>query len=146
MVTNYRLIGYENRLLQPEDFVDDTKDGGEIGYNHEVVAVYEIQRIHDSLLVENEDRIANVRLRYKPFEAEKSIEKAYPVYCKDAIERGRKLNTIVGFGLVMRNSAYNNGMTIDDVYNLSLLVKPKNEEDKKLLELIETYRKGQIGI
>ncbi|XOV66067.1 MAG: von Willebrand factor type A domain-containing protein [Fluviicola sp.] len=146
MVTNYRLIGYENRMLQPEDFVDDTKDGGEIGYNHEVVAVYEIQRIHDSLLVENEDRIANVRLRYKPFEAEKSIERAYPVYCKDAIERGRKLNTVVGFGLVMRNSAYNNGMTIDDIYNLSLLVKSQNEEDKKLLELIETYKKGQIGI
>ncbi|MCR9171052.1 MAG: von Willebrand factor type A domain-containing protein [bacterium] len=146
MVTSYRLIGYENRMLQPEDFIDDTKDGGEIGYNHEVVAVYEIQRIHDSLLVENEDRIANVRLRYKPFEAEKSIERAYPVYCKDAIERGRKLNTVVAFGLVMRNSAFKNKLTMDELYNYSLLMQPKNEKDEQLLELIENYKKGHAGI
>ncbi len=146
MVDWYRLIGYENRMLQPEDFVDDTKDGGEIGYGHEVVAVYEIQRIHDSLLIDNEDRIANVRLRYKPFEAKSSIERAYPVYCKDAIERGRKLNAVVGFGLVLRNSAYSNMLTIDDVYNYSLLVTPQNEDDLKLLELIEEYKKGQMGI
>ncbi|MDB2657484.1 von Willebrand factor type A domain-containing protein [Crocinitomicaceae bacterium] len=146
MVTSYRLIGYENRMLQPEDFVDDTKDGGEIGYSHEVVAVYEIQRIHDSLLIDNEERIANVRLRYKPFEAENSIERGYPVYCKDAIERGRKLNTVVAFGLVMRNSAYSNILSMDDVYNFSLLVKPQNDDDKKLLELIEKYKQGLAGI
>ncbi|MDC0257680.1 DUF3520 domain-containing protein, partial [Crocinitomicaceae bacterium] len=146
MVTSYRLIGYENRMLQPEDFVDDTKDGGEIGYSHEVVAVYEIQRIHDSLLIDNEERIANVRLRYKPFEAENSIERGYPVYCKDAIERGRKLNTVVAFGLVMRNSAYSNMLSMDDVYNFSLLVKPQNDDDKKLLELIEKYKQGLAGI
>lgn len=146
MVTSYRLIGYENRMLQPEDFVDDTKDGGEIGYSHEVVAVYEIQRIHDSLLVENEDRIANVRLRYKPYEAKSSIERAYPVYCKDAIERGRKLNTVVGFGLIMRGSAYSNRLTIEELYNFSLLVKPQNDDDKRLLQLIEAYKNGQVGI
>lgn len=146
MVTSYRLIGYENRMLQPEDFIDDTKDGGEIGYSHEVVAVYEIQRIHDSLLIENEDRIANVRLRYKPFEAESSIERSYPVYCKDPIERGRKLNTVVGFGLVLRNSAYSNNLTMDDVYNYSLHVNPQNGEDEELLELIEKYKESKHGI
>lgn len=146
MVTSYRLIGYENRMLQPEDFEDDTKDGGEIGYNHEVVAVYEIQRIHDSLLVENEDRIANVRLRYKPFEAENSIERTYPVYCKDAIERGRKLNTVVGFGLLLRNSAYSNFLSADELYNYSLLMQPQNEEDEELLELIEKYKETRFGI
>lgn len=146
MVHWYRLIGYENRMLQPEDFIDDTKDGGEIGYSHEVVAVYEVQRVHDSLLIDREDRIANVRLRYKPFEAESSIERSYPVYCKDAIERGRKLNTVVGFGLVMRNSAYSNQLSIDELYDYSLLMKPENDDDKKLLELIETYKEELYGL
>ena len=41
-VAGYRLIGYEDRLLAPEDFSDDTKDGGEIGSGHRVTALYEI--------------------------------------------------------------------------------------------------------
>lgn len=42
MVRSYRLIGYENRLLAKEDFNDDTKDAGEIGSGHSVVALYEL--------------------------------------------------------------------------------------------------------
>ncbi len=41
-VADYRLIGYENRLLAKEDFNDDTKDAGEIGAGHTVTALYEI--------------------------------------------------------------------------------------------------------
>ncbi|WP_395739455.1 von Willebrand factor type A domain-containing protein [Prosthecobacter sp.] len=41
-VRSYRLIGYENRLLAKEDFNDDTKDAGEIGAGHSVVALYEL--------------------------------------------------------------------------------------------------------
>jgi Ca-activated chloride channel family protein len=41
-VSAYRLIGYENRLLNREDFNDDTKDAGEIGAGHSVTALYEI--------------------------------------------------------------------------------------------------------
>jgi Ca-activated chloride channel family protein len=38
----YRLIGYEKRLLRPEDFNNDAKDAGEIGAGHTVTALYEI--------------------------------------------------------------------------------------------------------
>jgi Ca-activated chloride channel family protein len=41
-VAAYRLIGYENRLLNNEDFNDDKKDAGEIGAGHSVTALYEI--------------------------------------------------------------------------------------------------------
>lgn len=41
-VAAYRLIGYENRLLNNEDFNDDTKDAGEMGAGHTVTALYEI--------------------------------------------------------------------------------------------------------
>jgi len=41
-VQAYRLIGYENRLLNDEDFKDDTKDAGELGSGHTVTALYEI--------------------------------------------------------------------------------------------------------
>ena len=41
-VAAYRLIGYENRLLADRDFNDDTRDAGEIGAGHSVVALYEV--------------------------------------------------------------------------------------------------------
>ncbi|MEX0725252.1 MAG: YfbK domain-containing protein, partial [Planctomycetaceae bacterium] len=41
-VAEYRLIGYENRLMPAQDFNDDTKDGGDLGAGHSVVAMYEI--------------------------------------------------------------------------------------------------------
>ncbi|MDR2361293.1 MAG: von Willebrand factor type A domain-containing protein [Prevotellaceae bacterium] len=41
-VQAYRLIGYETRLLNPEDFNDDTKDAGEMGAGHTVTALYEV--------------------------------------------------------------------------------------------------------
>ncbi len=41
-VSGYRLIGYENRRLEDEDFNDDGKDAGEIGAGHSVTALYEI--------------------------------------------------------------------------------------------------------
>lgn len=41
-VSAYRLIGYENRLLENEDFTDDRKDAGEVGAGHTVTAIYEI--------------------------------------------------------------------------------------------------------
>lgn len=42
VVSEYRLVGYENRALAKEDFADDTKDAGEIGAGHSVTALYEV--------------------------------------------------------------------------------------------------------
>ncbi|WP_202839870.1 vWA domain-containing protein [Luteimonas saliphila] len=41
-VAEYRLIGYENRMLAREDFANDKVDAGDIGAGHEVTALYEI--------------------------------------------------------------------------------------------------------
>ena len=43
-VQAYRLIGYENRMLQQEDFNNDQKDAGELGSGHTVTALYEVIR------------------------------------------------------------------------------------------------------
>ena len=42
-VASYRLVGYENRVLQDRDFDDDRKDAGDIGAGHSVTALYEIE-------------------------------------------------------------------------------------------------------
>lgn len=42
VVESYRLLGYENRIMDRQDFHDDTRDGGEIGAGHSVTALYEV--------------------------------------------------------------------------------------------------------
>ncbi len=82
-VAEYRLVGYENRLLAAEDFNDDTKDGGELGAGHSVTAIYEIvpagastgQPGVDPLKYQDapaapvrggSDELLTVKLRYQP--------------------------------------------------------------------------------
>ncbi|WP_114521863.1 von Willebrand factor type A domain-containing protein [Altererythrobacter sp. ZODW24] len=42
VVSQYRLVGYENRILREEDFANDKVDAGDIGAGHQVTAIYEI--------------------------------------------------------------------------------------------------------
>ncbi|MBC6993241.1 von Willebrand factor type A domain-containing protein [Neolewinella lacunae] len=62
-VAEYRLIGYENRLLNQEDFDDDTKDAAEMGAGHNVTVLYELVPAPDFA---NYQSIGELRLRYKP--------------------------------------------------------------------------------
>tara|TARA_R110002012_G_C11652699_1_gene611529 strand:- start:229 stop:2007 length:1779 start_codon:yes stop_codon:yes gene_type:complete len=83
----YRLIGYENRLLNAEDFNDDEKDAGELGSGHTVTALYElipvgVESVYlkeiDSLkytnteLKNNSGELFTVKFRYKDPEGAKS--------------------------------------------------------------------------
>jgi len=82
-VLAYRLIGYENRLLDDEDFNDDTKDAGEMGAGHTVTALYEIvpageampgpaadplkyQRLAPTASARRDGELMTIALRYKP--------------------------------------------------------------------------------
>lgn len=74
-VKQYRLIGYENRMLKDEDFDNDEVDGGEVGINHQVTAIYEIVpgdgssqsnlQYQSSTPTGNTEEIASVSIRYK---------------------------------------------------------------------------------
>ena len=78
-VSEYRLIGYENRLLNREDFANDKVDAGDIGAGHEVTALYEITPVGSAAdrlpalrygkdkpkAAANTDELAHLRLRYK---------------------------------------------------------------------------------
>ena len=78
LVAEYRLIGYENRLLKREDFANDKVDAGDIGAGHEVTALYELTPVGSTAMrlpalryagsapaVGQGGEIANLKLRYK---------------------------------------------------------------------------------
>ena len=60
IVSGFRLLGYENRRLEHEEFRDDRADGGEIGAGHSVTALYEIR-----LSEGGRGHLATVSIRYK---------------------------------------------------------------------------------
>ena len=85
VVSEYRLIGYENRMLRREDFNNDKIDAGEIGAGHDVTAIYEVVlagsgaeavdplRYGANATVKHSgDELAFVKLRYKQPDAEQS--------------------------------------------------------------------------
>lgn len=59
-IKSYRLIGYDNRLMNAEDFYDTAKDAGEVGAGHSVTALYEVE------LVGQGDTYRGVRLEFAP--------------------------------------------------------------------------------
>lgn len=82
-VAEYRLLGYQNRVMPDEDFHDDTKDGGEVGMGHQVTMLYEVVpgqaeeseynlKYQEQIPLEIHDEIATISLRYKEPEAETS--------------------------------------------------------------------------
>ena len=60
VVSRFRLLGYENRRLDHEDFRDDNADGGEIGSGHSVTALYEI-KLHEGAV----GQLATVSIRHE---------------------------------------------------------------------------------
>ncbi len=145
LISDYRLIGYENRLLKPQDFEDDTKDGGELGYGHEVTAVFEIAKGKASKVESHfvktrpgfgKQELAFVKLRYKPLEQNSSLEKRYSLPSDQEVRSNELLNLVVAFGLELRDSAFKGDLSHKLLVELAKEYNPKNDEEKDLVELI----------
>jgi len=117
VVSEYRLIGYENRVMNKEDFEDDKKDAGEIGAGQTITALYEVvlnEDTHDS-----GQAFATFDFRYK-----KSLDGAsIPLQVKlttDQIfnKNGRSdefyfAAGVAAYGMILRQSPYKGDATID---------------------------------
>lgn len=138
-VQAYRLIGYENRLLNDEDFKDDTKDAGELGSGHTVTALYEIIPVGvkskylkdiDNLKYTKQittnytDEMLTVKFRYKEPDGDKSKLLVKTVSDgNNAIENASedlKFSAAVAlFGMQLRNSEFINTKKKADVIALA---------------------------
>lgn len=106
-VDAYRLIGYENRSLDEEDFENDSTDAGEIGSSQTITALYEMALLD----VKNSGKYAQFDFRYKKPNENQSrlltheINMA-PDDINNATENMRFVAAIAGFGLLMKQSEY----------------------------------------
>jgi Ca-activated chloride channel family protein len=159
-VLAYRLIGYENRLLATEDFIDDTKDAGELGIGHTVTALYEIvptgknskhlKKLTDlkytntSFSKDFNDELFTVKLRYKKPDGATSIAMEFTQRNKTskADDNMQFAAAIAMFGMQLRHSKYDNSTTLDDVVKLAKNGKGTDEDGYRaeFIRLVESYK------
>ncbi|SDD69762.1 vWA domain-containing protein [Niabella drilacis] len=138
-VQAYRLIGYENRVLNKEDFNDDGKDAGEIGSGHTVTALYEVipvgiknefEKPVDELKYQRpagtttSDELFTLKLRYKNPEADHSQLITVPVADRSiainkTTDNFRFAAAVAEFGLLLRNSAFRQQSNYEQVLELA---------------------------
>jgi len=158
-VQAYRLIGYENRLLADEDFVDDTKDAGELGSGHTVTALYEIiptgvksdylKTIPDlkytkkETLLNFDDELFTVKFRYKKPDASQSIEMVHVQNTKvnEASEDMNFASAVALFGMQLRQSKYFNNASVSKVIELAENGRGKDKDGYRaeFIRLVKSY-------
>ncbi|MCL2650397.1 MAG: von Willebrand factor type A domain-containing protein [Candidatus Azobacteroides sp.] len=141
-VQSYRLIGYESRLLNKEDFNDDTKDAGEMGAGHTVTAFYEVvptgvkgnypgsvdklkyqdESVEQKVKASPSDELLTVKLRYKEPDGNKSkkLEQALIDDNSNKVSSDFKFASAVAmFGQLLTDSDFKGNASIEKVISLA---------------------------
>jgi Ca-activated chloride channel family protein len=162
-VQAYRLVGYENRLLNKEDFNNDKKDAGDIGSGHTVTALYELIPVGvESDFIEDvdalkyskssksspakNDELMNIKFRYKKPDGDKSM------LIEHAVEEERVAKTsdnfrfvaaVAEFGMLLNNSEFKQGSSFENARKLANGAIGNDEEGyrKEFIELIGKARR-----
>lgn len=145
-VESYRLVGYENRLLNKEDFADDTKDAGDVGAGHAVTVCYEL--ILKDGARERDAEWMTLAVRYKLPNEEKSELREYKIGkgdYTDAPSRDFKfISSVIELSMLLHKSKYlpegNLAGIIDDLAKLDLSADAEKAELLNLLKKLSAAK------
>lgn len=156
-VEEYRLIGYDNRRLENEDFTNDAKDAGEVGAGESVTALYEIipasKKTSQGLKYQQttpqaalSDELLTVKIRYKNPDDGKSCQVSKTVskseYSEKMSSRMKLACAVTEFGLVLKDSDYKGSANLEKALKYAMSVNDPDEYEKELVTLIEKYKKA----
>lgn len=139
VVSEYRLVGYENRMLQREDFNNDKVDAGEVGAGHTVTAIYELTLKGKTGSVDplrygeektssggKSGELAFLRLRYKAPDGDVSKLIEWPLQRQDvkssfeqASPEFRFATAVAAFGQALRGGKHTGNMSYDDIAKIA---------------------------
>lgn len=123
LVDSYRLIGYQNRRLEDEDFDNDEKDAGDIGAGHEMTAIYEFILNEGVVLDADSEAIFTLSTRYKQPEAQESalIETPFVDTGVDQLADNPDFNFqlgLVAYGQMLNSSSHIQNMSLESMSQL----------------------------
>ena len=158
-VAEYRLIGYENRVLNQEDFANDRVDAGDIGAGHQVTALYEITPVGSgaermpalryaapATKAAKGNELAHLRLRYKPEGQQQSRLIETPVLRSQLrgapSESLRFASAVAGFADTLRGGTHMDNWSWQAMADTARgsLGKDPNGERAELVQLIGMAR------
>jgi Ca-activated chloride channel family protein len=164
-VAEYRLIGYETRMLKREDFDNDKVDAGDVGSGQTVTALYEIvpvggPRANGDLRYAPVPPIAAagvsselgfVKIRYKLPKSDTSLLLSTPIdrrvqfaRFEDAPQDARFATAVAGFAELLRGGRYNGALSYDDVLRMANGAKG-NDEFGYRTEFIQLVRAARTA-
>jgi len=159
-VSEYRLIGYETRMLNREDFNNDKVDAGDIGSGHTVTAIYEITPVGSKAKLIDDSRYqkpeikadkqngeyAFIKIRYKLPDSDISKLVTTPVDSKNEYKAISDIPTdskfatsVAAFAQLLRGDSYIKSFSYDDVINLAQSAKGEDKFGYRA-EFINTVR------
>lgn len=131
-VESYRLIGYENRVLDNADFENDRKDAGDMGAGQTVTAMYEIT-VKD-IAAEN---LFSVKVRYKePNENESRLYEHTASISKDLNDDFHFASVVAEACLVINNSKYKADASLEHAYNTAKEYCGEDVYKKEFVEIL----------
>ena len=163
-VKEYRLVGYENRLLREEDFNNDRVDAGDIGAGHNITALYEIipqgktgwldaRHYQNAPAASGKaDEYGWLKLRYKAPESEQSQLIEQPIAAKsiplaDAEEATRFAIAAASYAQALKGGKYNGALDWAGILRLAQAAQGSDPYGERagLLQLIEKARELSSG-
>lgn len=152
-VKSYRLVGYDNRRLENEDFTNDAKDAGEVGAGQSVTVLYEIipadgktgeaLKYQENGAAAGTSELLTLKLRYKDTQSGKVKQKSKVVNAEDYSEgmtdEMRLACAAAEFGLTLKGSDYKGTATATSALELAKGVKNPDAYTKEFIKLIEKY-------
>ncbi|MCL2145191.1 MAG: VWA domain-containing protein [Endomicrobia bacterium] len=159
----YRLVGYEKRALNTQDFNDDKKDAGEMGAGHTVTVIYEFipagvksvflpdveaLKYTKTASPQDNDDILTLKLRYKEPDSDtgKLMERqlkqnAYVPFDKSSDDM-RFAASVAQFGQILKDSRYKGDMTINDIIQTAKKAKGADDEGYRtyFIKMVEMYK------
>ena len=165
VVAEYRLIGYENRKLNREDFNNDKIDAGEIGAGHDVTALYELTMTGSGgasmdplrygskpMLEYKSDELAFLRLRYKRPDQDSSLLIERPIRKSEIAavpsERLRFAAAVAAFADTLRGATHLGAFDLDKIAELAAQSKGKDEfgYGREFVALVEQAKALQTKV
>ena len=169
-VKSYRLVGYENRLLNDEDFNDDTKDAGEMGSGHNVTALYELVPEGSDEEVPSVDPLKyqksvsgevaesnlsaeylTIKVRYKKPDGNRSMLLEKPVRgcindVEDASDNLKFAAAVSEFGMILRNSEFRGNSTLESASMLAKSARGNDDDGyrSEMIRLINTVKDMRV--
>lgn len=145
VASRFRLIGYENRWLDNDEFRDDKADGGEIGSGHNVTALYEV-KLHENAT----GRLATIYIRYEDPDTHRISEFSQDVSTlelKDSFESASNefqlAAGIAEFAEILRESYWAKGSSLEDAYEVISGASVPNDQVDELEELVRAAMRNQ---